>query len=100
MVPTILVIGATGNNGKGVVKNLPKLLESSSTSYRILSLTRSLDSSAFQKLAQLPHVEMQEKDRTTIDAAWLRSQEVVRVYIAPHNLPHHFTEESASTSPC
>jgi uncharacterized protein YbjT (DUF2867 family) len=38
---------------------------------------------------------MQEKDWTTIDAAWLRSQEVVKVYIAPHNLPHQFVEESA-----
>jgi uncharacterized protein YbjT (DUF2867 family) len=38
---------------------------------------------------------MQEKDWTTIDVAWLRSQEVVRVYIAPHNLPPQFVEESA-----
>jgi uncharacterized protein YbjT (DUF2867 family) len=38
---------------------------------------------------------MLEKDWTTIDAAWLQSQEVVKVYIAPHNLPHQFIEESA-----
>jgi len=38
---------------------------------------------------------MQEKDWTTINAAWLRSQEVAKVYIAPHNLPHQFVEESA-----
>lgn len=95
MAPTILVIGATGNTGKSVVRHLPKLLESSDVSYRILGLTRSLDSPASQKLAKLPHVEMQEKDWTTIDAAWLRSQEVTRVYIAPHNLPHQFVEESA-----
>jgi uncharacterized protein YbjT (DUF2867 family) len=38
---------------------------------------------------------MLEKDWTTIDAAWLQSQKVVRVYIAPHNLPHQFIEESA-----
>lgn len=38
---------------------------------------------------------MQEKDWTTIDAAWLRSQGVARVYIASHNLPQQFVEESA-----
>jgi uncharacterized protein YbjT (DUF2867 family) len=95
MAPTILVIGATGNTGKSVVRHLPKLLESSNTSYRILGLTRSLKNPASQKLAALPRVEIQEKDWTTIDAAWLRSQEVARVYIAPHNLPHQFVEESA-----
>jgi uncharacterized protein YbjT (DUF2867 family) len=95
MAPTILVIGATGNTGKTVVRNLPKLLESSDPSYRIVGLTRSLDNPVSQKLAKLPHVEMQEKDWTTINAAWLQSQEVVRVYIAPHNLPHQFVEESA-----
>ncbi|PVH67357.1 NAD(P)-binding protein [Cadophora sp. DSE1049] len=95
MAPTILVIGATGNTGKSVVRHLPKLLEFSNASYRILGLTRSLDNPASQKLAKLSHIEMQEKDWTTIDAAWLQSQEVVRVYIAPHNLPHQFVEESA-----
>ncbi|KAF5855753.1 hypothetical protein ETB97_008471 [Aspergillus alliaceus] len=49
-------------------------------------------------LATLPQVEMQ-KDWATIDAAWLRSQEVGRVYIAPHNLPHQFVEESALHPP-
>jgi uncharacterized protein YbjT (DUF2867 family) len=95
MAPTILVIGATGNTGKSVVSNLPKLLELSNSNYRVVGLTRSLDSAVSQKLAKLPHVEMQEKNWTTIDAAWLRSQEVVKVYIAPHNLPHQFMEESA-----
>jgi uncharacterized protein YbjT (DUF2867 family) len=53
MAPTILVIGATGNTGKSVVGNLPKLLEASksNTNYRVLGLTRSLDSPASQKLA-------------------------------------------------
>jgi uncharacterized protein YbjT (DUF2867 family) len=95
MAPTILVIGATGNTGKSVVRDLPKLLEASNSSYRILGLTRSVDSPASRKLSKLPKVEMLEKDWTTIDAAWLRSQEVVRVYIAPHNLPNQFVEESA-----
>jgi uncharacterized protein YbjT (DUF2867 family) len=95
MAPTILVIGATGNTGKSVVHHLPKLLELSNSNYRIVGLTRSLDSAVSQKLAKLPHVEMQEKNWTTIDAAWLRNQEVVKVYIAPHNLPHQFMDESA-----
>ncbi|SPJ77032.1 related to NmrA-like family protein [Fusarium torulosum] len=95
MTPTILIIGATGNTGKNVVRQLPKLLELSNSSYRILGLTRSLDNPVSQKLAKLPHVEMQEKDWTTIDAAWLQSQKVTKVYIAPHNLPQQFVEESA-----
>ncbi|THV44346.1 hypothetical protein BGAL_0666g00030 [Botrytis galanthina] len=95
MTSKILVIGATGNTGKSVVRHLPKLLEHSNTSYRVLGLTRSLDSPASKMLAKLPHVEMQERDWTTIDAVWLRSQDVSRVYIARHNLPQQFAEESA-----
>ncbi|KAG0736580.1 hypothetical protein G6F57_009898 [Rhizopus arrhizus] len=95
MAPTILVIGATGNTGKGVVYNLPTLLASKNSNYRILGLTRSLNSPTSQKLAKLPLVEMQEKDWTTIDADWLKEQEVVKVYVASHNLPHQFLDESA-----
>jgi uncharacterized protein YbjT (DUF2867 family) len=95
MAPTILVIGATGNTGKSVVRNLSMLLESKNSNYQILGLTRSLDNPASQKLAKLPIVEMQEKDWTTIDAGWLKDQAVTRVYIAPHNLPHQFVDESA-----
>ncbi|CAO3702405.1 unnamed protein product [Rhizopus stolonifer] len=95
MAPTILVIGATGNTGQSVVYNLPKLLELKDSKYRILGLTRSLDNPASKKLASLPLVEMQEKDWTTIDAEWLKEQDVVRVYVAPHNLIHQFVDESA-----
>lgn len=94
MAPTILVVGATGNTGKSVIRNLPALLESKNTEYRILGLTRSLDNPISQKLARIPNVEMQEKDWTTIDADWLKKQNVVRVFIAPHNLPHQFVDES------
>lgn len=94
MAPAILIIGATGNTGKTVVSHLPELLELSNSNYRIVGLTRSLDNPVSQKLAKLPHVEMVEKDWTTIDAAWLKSQAVAKVYIAPHNLPHQFVEES------
>lgn len=97
MAPTILVVGSTGNTGKSVVQKLPELLESSKilSGHRILGLTRSLENPVAQKLAKLPHVEMAEKDWTEIDADWLREHEVVRVYIAPHNLPNQFVEESA-----
>lgn len=97
MAPTILVVGATGNTGRSVIRTLPGLLESSATlaNYRILGLTRSLRSEVAQELAKLPHVAFAEVDWTTIDAAWLREQEVERVYIAPHNQPNQFPEESS-----
>ena len=95
MSPTILVIGATGNTGKGVVHNLPKLLESSNVKYRILGLTRSLESPVAQHLAKLPGVEMKEKDWTTIDVAWLQQEEVTRVFVVCHTLLEQFVEESA-----
>lgn len=66
MAPAILVIGATGNTGKNVVRTLPKLV--GIDDYRILGLTRSLSNAAAQELAKLPHVEMEEKDWTEIDA--------------------------------
>jgi uncharacterized protein YbjT (DUF2867 family) len=94
MTPTILVIGATGNTGKSVVSTLPALLESSKTKYRILGLTRSITSPAAEALAKLPKVEILEKDWTTIDAEWLQTEGVECVYIAPHNLPNQFEDES------
>jgi uncharacterized protein YbjT (DUF2867 family) len=97
MPPTILIVGATGNTGRSVIRTLPDLLKSSKTlgDHRILGLTRSLENPTAQELAKLPHVEFAEKDWTTIDAAWLRDYGVERVYIAPHNQPNQFPEESA-----
>ncbi|THY20787.1 NAD(P)-binding protein [Aureobasidium pullulans] len=97
MAPTVLVVGSTGNTGKSVVHSLPRLLQNSKTlsGHRILGLTRSLNSPTAQKLAALPNVDMAEKDWTKIDADWLREHQVVRVYIAPHNQPSQFAEESA-----
>jgi uncharacterized protein YbjT (DUF2867 family) len=96
MPPTILVVGATGNTGRSVIRTLPELLQSSKTltNHRILGLTRSLQNPTAKALAALPHVEFAEKDWTNIDAAWLSEQGVERVYIAPHNQPNQFTEES------
>jgi uncharacterized protein YbjT (DUF2867 family) len=95
MAPTILIVGATGNTGKSVVRHLPELLKTSKIDYRILGVTRSLESLAYQELSKIHDVEMAQKDWTTIDVAWLKSQGVVRAYIAPHNQPNQFVEESA-----
>jgi uncharacterized protein YbjT (DUF2867 family) len=96
MAPTILVVGATGNTGRGVVETLPKLLGSSSalSGHRIIALTRSLDSPTAQRFATLPGVVVLEKNWVHITAEWLREHEVVRVFIASHNQPNQFPDES------
>ena len=96
MAPTILVVGATGNTGKNVVKVLIKLLESSKTlsDHRVLALTRTANSSAARELAELPQIEIAEKNWPEIDAAWLQEHKVVRAFIAAHNQPTQFSEES------
>ncbi len=92
MVPTILVIGATGNTGKSVVRNRSELVKGKG--YRNLGLTRSLQNVAAKELAKLTGVGMQEKDWTEIDTAWLKKRDVVKAYIAPHTGPSQFVEES------
>lgn len=96
MAPTILIVGATGNTGKSVVKTLVKLLESSMTlsNHRVLALTRTANSPVARQLAELPHVEVAEKNWPEIDAAWLQEHQVVRAFIASHNEPIQFAEES------
>ncbi|KAL0930059.1 uncharacterized protein CTRU02_214879 [Colletotrichum truncatum] len=96
MSPTILVVGATGNTGRGVVETLSRLLNTQShlCSYSILALTRSKDGTAAKQLATLPHVEVVEKHWVTINADWLRHQNVKRAFIASHNQPNQFAEES------
>lgn len=96
MAPAILIVGATGNTGKGVVKTLSKLLDSSKTlsDHRLLALTRTADSPVARSLAELPHVEVVEKNWPEIDAAWLREHQVERAFIAPHGQPTAFSEES------
>ncbi|KAF2032126.1 hypothetical protein EK21DRAFT_87503 [Setomelanomma holmii] len=78
MTLTILVIGATGNTGQSVVRHLPQLLEHSTTKYRIVGLTRSLDSPTTQKFAKI-QMSKCKRDWTTIDASWLRSQSVTNL---------------------
>lgn len=96
MTFTILIVGATGNTGRKVVETLPTLLKTSQSlsGYRILCLTRSAHSDAAQKLAKIPGVELAEQNWVNITASWLREQNVERVFIASHNFPVHFAEES------
>ncbi|KAM0346002.1 hypothetical protein ACHAPU_006056 [Fusarium lateritium] len=96
MTSTFLVAGATGNTGRAVVETLSNLLKDSKvfSSYNILALTRSSSGAAAQQLARLPNVQVLEKNWVDITADWLRENHVVRAFIASHNEPHHFAEES------
>ena len=96
MGPTILVVGATGNTGRKVVETLPTLLKNSQSlsGHRILCLTRSAQSEAAQRLAKIPGVELAEQNWVNITAAWLKDHNVQRVFIASHNFPNQFAEES------
>jgi uncharacterized protein YbjT (DUF2867 family) len=92
MVATVLIAGATGNTGRGVVETLPSLLKGSE--YRILALTRSLDNPVAQKLAGYQNVKVLEKNWVEITADWIRENEVTRAFIASHVDPAQFAEES------
>ncbi|KOS46196.1 hypothetical protein ACN38_g2881 [Penicillium nordicum] len=96
MTPSILIVGATGNTGQAVAKTLPKLLHSSSilSGHRIIALTRSSSSPVAQELAKLPGVEVIEQNWVEITADWLREHQVTRAFIASHNEPNQFAEES------
>ncbi|GFF79617.1 hypothetical protein IFM60648_05517 [Aspergillus lentulus] len=96
MAPSILIVGATGNTGRAVTQTLPKLLQSSSTlrGNRIIALTRSSSSPVAQQLAKLPGVQVIEQNWVEITADWLREHHVTRAFIASHNAPNQFAEES------
>ncbi|GAD98058.1 NmrA-like family protein [Paecilomyces variotii No. 5] len=96
MAPTILIAGATGNTGRSVVETLPKLLDSAglSSKYRIIALTRSSKSPAAQQLVKFPGVEVVEKNWVDITSDWLREHQVIKAFIASHNAPNQFAEES------
>lgn len=93
--PTILVVGATGNTGSGVVETLPHLLASKPTfkNHRILALTRSANSPSAQKIANITGVTIEEKNWLDITTEWLRERSVVRLFIASHNEPSQFADE-------
>lgn len=96
--PSILIVGATGNTGTAAVKHLSQLISSLPSSSkiprRIIALTRDANGTAAKELAQLHLVEIQEKDWTTINSEWLIEFKITRVYLAPHNLPTQFIDES------
>ncbi|KAJ5535482.1 hypothetical protein N7527_001736 [Penicillium freii] len=96
MTQSILIVGATGNTGRAVAQTLPELLQSSRTlsSNRIIALTRSSGSPVALELAKIPGVEVIEQDWVEITADWLREHHVVRAFIASHNAPNQFAEES------
>ncbi|KAF2875161.1 hypothetical protein BDV95DRAFT_310051 [Massariosphaeria phaeospora] len=96
MAPSFLIVGATGNTGRGVVETLSKRLETTQawSGYRLLALTRSSKNPAAQQLAKLPRVEVVEQNWVEITADWLREHEVARAFIASHNQPNQFAEES------
>ena len=96
MSPSILIVGATGNTGRAVTKALPKLLHSNSglSGHRIIALTRSSISLVAQELAKIPGVEVFEQNWVEITDDWLREHQVVRAFIASHNEPNQFAEES------
>jgi uncharacterized protein YbjT (DUF2867 family) len=97
MAPTFLIVGATGNTGQAVTRTLPGLLKANNAfpNHRVLAITRSLSSAAAQDLARVPGVEVIEYNWTDITADWLREQQVIRSFIASHNAPNQFAEESA-----
>ncbi|KFA77420.1 hypothetical protein S40288_03078 [Stachybotrys chartarum IBT 40288] len=95
MAPTFLVVGATGNTGQNVVKTLSELRSNTPfADYKILALTRSSKGAVAQRLAQLPGVEVVEKNWVEITADWLRHHAVERAFVASHNEPHQFADES------
>jgi uncharacterized protein YbjT (DUF2867 family) len=97
MAPTFLIVGATGNTGQALTRTLPALLKAKDAfaNHRVLAVARSLSSPAAQDLANVPGVEVIEYNWTDITADWLRSQQVIRAFIAPHNAPNQFAEKSA-----
>ena len=96
MPPTILVAGATGNTGVGVVETLSKLIEDSAfAGYRILATTRSTKGAVAQRLAKLSGVDVIEQSWVEITSEWLREQQVVRAFIAPQGDTRQFAEESS-----
>ncbi|KAF4967419.1 hypothetical protein FSARC_5032 [Fusarium sarcochroum] len=96
MSPAFLVVGATGNTGRGVVETLSKSLKSHDTfsGHEILALTRSLSGAAARQLSTLPNVKVVEQNWVDINTEWLRERNVVRVFIASHNEPSQFADES------
>jgi uncharacterized protein YbjT (DUF2867 family) len=93
---SILIVGATGNTGVGVVKTLVLHLASSLfAQHKIIALTRDASSLISRELDALSdNVQVVEKNWTSIDADWLMEHSVQRLFIASHNGVTHFVDES------
>ncbi|KAF3400036.1 hypothetical protein F1880_008252 [Penicillium rolfsii] len=97
MSPAILVAGATGNTGRSTTRTLSKLLQAPDSplrNHRILALTRSASSPAAQDLATLRGVEVIQQNWVEVTPEWLQTHHVTRAFIASHNKPNQFAEES------
>ncbi|KAL4948305.1 hypothetical protein BDW69DRAFT_176736 [Aspergillus filifer] len=96
MATTILIVGATGNTGVGVIETLSRLLQDSETflNQRIIALTRSSSNPTAQALAKLPNVEVIEKNWVEVTTAWLIEHNIVRAFVACYVNPLQFAEES------
>ena len=96
MSPSILIVGATGNTGVGVVDTIMQLAPKTSfANHDIIALTRDTKGSSAQAMAaKHESLRLIEKDWTMIDAAWLKEHEVERLFVASHNGVSHFTDES------
>ncbi|KAH6644277.1 hypothetical protein C7974DRAFT_383255 [Boeremia exigua] len=96
MSPSFLVVGATGNTGRGVVEILSTTIQASPSfsGHRIIAQTRSAAGAAASELAKLANVEVVEINWPAISSQWLREHGVERVFIASHNQPTQFAEES------
>lgn len=96
MSPNFLIIGATGNTGVGVTHELSKLVKESNAygSYGIIALTRNASGTSAQELAKLPNVQMIEKNWVELTTEWFKEHDIKRLFIASHNDPTQFTDES------
>ncbi|KAL2066399.1 hypothetical protein VTL71DRAFT_2470 [Oculimacula yallundae] len=97
MSPSILIVGATGNTGRSVVSTLSELIKDPNhhlSSTRLIAQTRSASSLAAKKLASISNVSILEENWVDITSTWLRENEVTKVFIAAHNEPSAFAEES------
>ncbi|KAI8943366.1 hypothetical protein NX059_001381 [Plenodomus lindquistii] len=102
MAPSLLIVGATGNTGRGVVQTISDEIKSSSdfSSYRVIALTRSKTGASAKALAALPNIEVVEYQWTEITPEWLKENNVERVFIASHNGPTHFADEGQFQVSC
>ncbi|KAI7552417.1 hypothetical protein KC331_g1901 [Hortaea werneckii] len=68
MAPSILVVGATGNTGRGAAHTLPELLQATQrfSQHRVLALTRNTDSPVAQQLAQILGIQLIQQNWTSL----------------------------------